>query len=111
MSETPQPSPPSPPSGADPAVVVEFRKVTKTYAAGTPGAFTAIQDVNFVVRNRRLTTTLTTRITIKVPAVRAANPNLRRKLRRQLRRSFSRLLDQAYDEVYDQGSSSTRSQS
>jgi NitT/TauT family transport system ATP-binding protein len=29
--------------------VVEFRNVTKTYNAGQPNAFTAIQDVNFVV--------------------------------------------------------------
>ena len=29
--------------------VVEFRNVTKTYDAGTPHAFTAIQDVTFSV--------------------------------------------------------------
>ena len=32
--------------------VVEFRKVTKTFDAGTPRAFTAIQDVNFTVQDR-----------------------------------------------------------
>lgn len=34
---------------SDAAPVVEFRNVTKTYAAGTKRAFTAIQDVNFKV--------------------------------------------------------------
>ncbi len=32
--------------------VVEFRKVEKTFAAGTPKAFTAISDVSFVVEDR-----------------------------------------------------------
>jgi NitT/TauT family transport system ATP-binding protein len=32
--------------------VVEFRNVTKTFDAGTPRAFTAIQDVNFTVQDR-----------------------------------------------------------
>lgn len=31
--------------------IVEFRKVTKTYAAGTPRAYTAIRDVSFVVKD------------------------------------------------------------
>ncbi|MCA8959053.1 MAG: ABC transporter ATP-binding protein [Planctomycetes bacterium] len=31
--------------------VVEFRNVTKTYAAGTKRAFTAIRDVNFVIED------------------------------------------------------------
>jgi len=70
----PQPaSPASPPSPASPAQpvgmgavlehvrqpheivaphVVEFRKVTKTYNAGRPNAYTAIRDVTFVVADR-----------------------------------------------------------
>ncbi len=35
----------------DRAPIVEFRGVTKTYAAGTAKAFTAIRDVNFVVED------------------------------------------------------------
>ncbi len=35
--------------GAPP--IVEFRNVTKTYAAGTPRAYTAIEDVSFVVED------------------------------------------------------------
>ena len=31
--------------------VVEFKNVTKTYSAGKPNAFTAIQDLSFVVRD------------------------------------------------------------
>ena len=35
-----------------PVPVVEFDSVTKTYSAGTSKAFTAIQDVNFIVDNQ-----------------------------------------------------------
>ncbi|MEO8369769.1 MAG: ABC transporter ATP-binding protein [Candidatus Solibacter sp.] len=33
-------------------IVVDFRKVTKTFNAGTPGAYTAIKDVTFTVEDR-----------------------------------------------------------
>lgn len=36
----------------DPAAVVAFQNVTKTFNPGTDRAFTAVKDINFVVRNR-----------------------------------------------------------
>jgi NitT/TauT family transport system ATP-binding protein len=42
-----EPPPGAPAPGAPPPPVVEFRKVTKTYSAGTLRAFTAIRDVTF----------------------------------------------------------------
>ena len=39
------------PTSSDLVPIVEFRNVTKTYAAGTAKAFTAIRDVNFVIED------------------------------------------------------------
>ena len=44
-------NPDTTPTGND-VPIVQFEGVTKTYDAGTKRAFTAIKDVNFVVKNR-----------------------------------------------------------
>jgi len=60
MATAPSPTPP-PAKGLEPFTprpgrpgvppIVEFRHVTKTYAAGTPRAFTAVRDVTFCVED------------------------------------------------------------
>jgi ABC-type nitrate/sulfonate/bicarbonate transport system ATPase subunit len=51
-AEQPSPQPAGPPPSPAAPAVVEFRDVTKTFAAGTARAFTAVKDVSFKVEDK-----------------------------------------------------------